>query len=74
MGRFYEGPLWLNPYIEHKNVLGLTVRARISNVLNARSRWKRTVFDGRRTDPVLFYEDQDRLIGPIFDLSVRGSF
>lgn len=72
--RTYEGPWFANLFVEHKDVLGLTVRAEAGNLLNARSRRERTVFTGLRgASPVSFAESRDRLIGPIFSLSVRGS-
>ena len=75
VGRQWEGPIWLSAFIEHKDVAGLTVRAGVNNILNARSRWERDVFDGFRNDnPLLFKERRNRLIGPIFSLSVRGNF
>jgi hypothetical protein len=44
-------------------------------VLNARSRRERTVYTGLRgVTPIAFHESRDRLIGPIFTLSVRGDF
>ncbi|MDT9600566.1 TonB-dependent receptor plug domain-containing protein [Sphingosinicella rhizophila] len=73
-GLLEEGPVWLNLFIEHKNVFGFTVRARAANLLNARSRWDRIVYTGRRTGPVDYIEDRNRMIGPIFDFSVRGNF
>jgi hypothetical protein len=36
--------------------------------------WERTVFTGRRTGPVAFFEDRNRDIGPIFSFSIRGRF
>jgi hypothetical protein len=75
VGRQWEGPVWLGVFIENKDVFGLTVRASASNLLNARSRWDRTVYTGRRNSaPVDFVEKRDRLIGPIFSFSVRGTF
>ena len=75
VGRAWEGPLWANAFVEHKNVFGLTVRASAGNLLNARSRWDRVVYDGfRTTSPVLFTQKRDRLIGPVFSFSVRGNF
>lgn len=73
--RSWEGPNWLSLYVEHKDVMGLTVRGSVSNILNARHRLTRTVYDGfrDRTD-VDFLQDNDQLIGPIFTLRVRGSF
>ena len=71
----WEGPYWLSGFVEHKNLLGLTVRAEVSNLLNARHRQDRTVYEGRRTvAPIAFIQKNDQLIGPIFSLSVKGSF
>jgi outer membrane receptor for ferrienterochelin and colicins len=74
VGRFWEGPVWGNFYVEHKNVFGLTVRAGMNNVFAADSMWDRTVYDGRRTDQVAFVEQRHRQIGPIFSFQVRGKF
>jgi outer membrane receptor for ferrienterochelin and colicins len=75
VGRMWEGPLWLGAFIEHKDVMGLTVQASVSNILNARSRWERDVYSGfRDSNPLLFHERRNRLIGPIFSFSVRGNF
>ena len=75
VGRAWEGPFWANVFVEHKDVLGLTVRATAGNLLNARSKWDRTVYEGfRTTSPVAFTQKRDRLIGPVFSFSVRGNF
>jgi len=74
VGRFWEGPVWANLYLEHKNVHGLTVRASMNNLFASDSMWDRTVHNGRRTDPVSFVEHRDRQIGPIFSFQVRGKF
>jgi outer membrane receptor for ferrienterochelin and colicins len=74
VGRFWEGPVWGNLYLEHKNVYGLTVRAGLNNLFAADSMWDRTVYEGRRTDPVAFIEERHRQIGPIFSFQVRGKF
>lgn len=74
VGRLWEGPIWGNVYVEHKNVGGLTVRAGVHNLVAADSMWDRTVYTGRRTDPVDFVEHRDRQIGPIFSFQVRGKF
>ena len=74
-GTQFEGPTWASMFIEHKDVFGLTVSARLSNWLNSRSRWDRLVFTGPRdSSPLLFKEDRNRLIGPIFRFQVKGSF
>lgn len=74
VGRLWEGPIWGDVYIEHKNVKGLTVRAGVYNLVAADSMWDRTVYTGRRIDPVNYVEHRDRQIGPIFSFSVRGKF
>jgi len=73
-GRQWEGPVWGDLYVEHKNVHGLTVRAGMYNLFLADSRWNRTVYTGRRTGPVAFVEDRERQIGPIYSFSIRGKF
>jgi len=73
-GRQWEGPVWGDLYVEHKNVRGLTIRAGLYNLFSADSRWNRTVYTGRRTGPVAFVEDRERRIGPIYSFSVRGKF
>ena len=73
-GRQWEGPVWGDLYVEHKNVHGLTIRAGMYNLFSADSRWNRTVYNGRRTDSVAFVEDRERQIGPIYSFSIRGKF
>ena len=71
----WEGPVWASLFVENKDVMGLTVRAQVSNIVNARSRRDRTVYTGVRGEsPIAFVEDRNRLIGPIFVFSVRGTF
>ena len=51
------------------------VRAQVANLLNSRHRFERTVWDGRRLrDPVLYHQSNNQLIGPIFQLLVKGDF
>ena len=53
----------------------MTVRVGVNNLLDARHRFERTVYDGRRLrDPVLYSQSNDQLIGPIFYAQVKGSF
>ena len=71
----WEGPFFDYWFVEHKDVFGMTVQAQVSNLSNARHRFERTVFDGRRLrDPVLYLQSNDQLIGPIFRLTVKGAF
>ncbi|WFL78122.1 TonB-dependent receptor plug domain-containing protein [Altererythrobacter arenosus] len=74
-GRDWEGPFFGTLFVEHKDVFGLTVQARAGNLLGARNHFRRTVYDGPRPDaPILFHEDANRRIGPIFRFIVSGSF
>lgn len=74
VGLGYEGPTFAGVFVEHKDVLGLTLRASAGNLLNGRNRFDRTVYAGRRNSaPILFTEHRDRLIGPIFSLLLRGN-
>jgi hypothetical protein len=62
-------------YVEDKNVLGMTVRFSVDNVFNGRHLEYRTVWDGwRDRTPVSFIERHNELVGPIFSLSVKGTF
>lgn len=73
--RLYEGPVFASLFVENKNVFGLTVRAEVRNILNARSRRDRTFYEGlRNATPVALVEDRNRLIGPSFSFSIRGTF
>ncbi|HVR90231.1 MAG TPA: TonB-dependent receptor plug domain-containing protein [Novosphingobium sp.] len=75
VGTQHEGPWWGGVFVENKDVGGLTVRLDVRNLTDARSYWERTVYAGRRNaSPVAFYERRNRLIGPIFNLTVKGSF
>jgi hypothetical protein len=75
IGRYGEEPVFADVFVEHKDVMGLTVNARAGNLLGARNKFNRTVFNGSRADnDVQFREDRDRRIGPIFVFSVSGNF
>lgn len=62
-------------YLEHKDVFGLTVQARLNNILKENSVLDRTVYAGRRgVSPMLFRENRQREIGRIVNFTVRGNF
>jgi outer membrane receptor for ferrienterochelin and colicins len=62
-------------YVEHKNLLGLTVRATVDNIFNGRHLLDRTVYSGfRDRAPIAFIEKHDQLVGPLFNISVKGTF
>ncbi len=74
-GRDWEGPTFVHLFVEHKNVFGMTAKAEWRNILGARNKFVRTVFDGDRPEaPILFQEDRDRRIGAIFRFTLSGNF
>ncbi|MBX7539890.1 TonB-dependent receptor plug domain-containing protein [Qipengyuania sp. GH29] len=75
VGRFWEGPVFLGLFAEHKDLFGLTATARVNNVLGARNKFYRTVYAGTRpSDEIDFIEDRNRRIGPIVTFSLSGDF
>lgn len=73
--RNWEGPWFASLFVEHKDVLGMTVRARVGNALGARQYRERTVYTGLRdASAVDFVELRNRRIGPIFTFTLRGNF
>ena len=62
-------------YVEHKNVMGMTVRFTVDNVFNGRHTLDRVVYTGYRDrSPVSFFDKRNQLVGPLFNLSVKGTF
>ncbi|MGB7408818.1 MAG: hypothetical protein WA908_09950 [Pontixanthobacter sp.] len=75
ISREFEGPTFIGAFVEHKDVLGMTMRAAAANLFGGRERETRTVFDGPRTDGnIAFIENRNLRIGPIFRFSVSGNF
>ena len=74
VGRQWEGPVWANIFVEHKDIFGLVGRIQINNLFDADSTWNRTVYAGRRTDPISFIEYRNRPIGHIFSFTISGTF
>ena len=76
--RTLDIPLAFGAFVEHKNVMGLTVRASVFNVFGGRHGLHtvdRVVYSGfRDRAPVAFYEKHDDLVGPLFNFSVKGTF
>lgn len=72
--QFLNKPGDLGIFIENKDVFGLKVRGGVYNILGTNERFYRTVYQGRRTDPIAFIEDRSRYYGPVFDFQISGSF
>ena len=68
-----EKPLIASAFVEHKDFLGLTVRATVRNLIAADDYVDRIFYVGRRTGPIDFIEARVRNSGPTFALSVSGS-
>jgi hypothetical protein len=74
--QFLDTPGSLGMFVEHKDVLGLTVRAGVDNLLGTNESFSRIFFDGRRNAAetnVRFIEDRDRFYGPVFTLTISGT-
>lgn len=70
----WEGP-YSSAFVELKDVGGLKVTFSVFNLNDGHVRFYRTVYAGRRDGaPVSFYERQHQEVGPIFTLTVRGTF
>jgi hypothetical protein len=61
-------------FLENKDVVGMTLRARVGNLLDQRDRFERTVFTDRAAGIAAFTERRDRRFGTIFSFDVEGSF
>ena len=65
----------LQLFIEHKDLLGLTVNFGARNLLHGDVVLERVITDGPRdVAPFLFSEDRRREVGTIYTFSVKGSF
>jgi outer membrane receptor for ferrienterochelin and colicins len=73
--RSLDLPYFLGAYVEHKNVLGMTVRASVDNIIDSKHRVWRTVYNGfRDRAPIAFVQRNNQVVGPIFSLSIKGNF
>lgn len=61
-------------FAEHKDVFGMTVRARVGNLTNQQDRFSRTVFADRAAGRVAFRESRERRFGTIVSFDIEGSF
>ena len=62
-------------YVEDKNVMGASVRFTVDNIFNGRHLVDRTVYDGfRDRAPIAYIEKRNELVGPLFSLTVKGTF
>lgn len=70
----WEGP-YASAFVEFKNVRGMKVNFEIFNLNDGHVRYWRDVYPGRRNvAPVAFLERQHQKVGPIFTLTISGTF
>ena len=70
----WEGP-YASVFVEFKNVHGVKVNFEIFNINNGHVRYRRDVYSGRRNAaPLSFLERQHQMVGPIFTLTLSGTF
>lgn len=70
--RFLNEPGVVSVFVEHKDVMGLTVRGSIDNLLGTNESFERVFYNGRRTNPIDFTEHRDRYYGMVFTLAITG--
>ncbi len=70
----YESRPFLSIFIEHKNVLGLTTRATLSNLLDSRDGRNRDIYVDRRDGPLAVRDQRLREFGRIVTVSISGKF
>lgn len=62
-------------FVEHKDVMGVKIKAEVTNLLNSKEEFTRGVFTDRRDRGALdFTEFQSRAFGPILNIEFSGTF
>lgn len=70
----WEGP-YVSAFVEFKNVRGMKVNFEVFNLNDGHVRYWRDVYSGRRNvAPLAFLERQHQRVGPIFTLTISGTF
>jgi hypothetical protein len=70
----WEGP-YVSAFAEFKNVRGMKVNFEVFNLNDGHVRYWRDVYSGRRNvAPLAFLERQHQRVGPIFTLTISGTF
>ncbi|WP_299191957.1 TonB-dependent receptor plug domain-containing protein [uncultured Erythrobacter sp.] len=69
-----EGPGFARVFVEHKDVLGMTARFRVGNVLGRNNNFDRTFFTDRAAGQIDGFEERRRRFGTIYSFDIEGSF
>lgn len=72
--RPFNTPGSLGVFVENKDVLGLTVRGGLYNLLGTKEQFTRSFYDRRRTNALLSTEFRSRDYGPILSFAISGKF
>ena len=74
IGQGTDRPGFGRVFVEHKDVLGMTARFRVGNLIGQRDNLERTIFIDRTAGLVDFVEDRRRRFGTIYSFDIEGSF
>ncbi|MBV7259621.1 TonB-dependent receptor plug domain-containing protein [Erythrobacter crassostreae] len=69
-----DAPGFARAFIEHKDVLGMTARFRVGNLINQNDNFSRTIFTDRLNGIVDSREERRRVFGVIYSFDIEGSF
>jgi hypothetical protein len=74
--RFHSGnqPPFSYAYVEHKDLLGMTGKFVVGNILDQHDWLRRDTYDPDRLGPIVRSESRTRHFGPIFTFELHGTF
>ena len=72
--QFLQTRPFVDSFVEHKDVYGMTMRLTVGNLVGRKNAFSRTIYRDRRANEVAFSEDRKREFGTIVRFEVEGSF
>ncbi|KCZ90653.1 TonB-dependent receptor plug domain-containing protein [Hyphomonas johnsonii] len=74
--RFHSGsqPPFSYAYVEHKDLLGLTGKLVVANILDQHDWLRRDIYQPNRLGPIVISESRTRHFGPIVTFELSGTF
>ncbi|APG62079.1 hypothetical protein LPB140_03795 [Sphingorhabdus lutea] len=70
---YYSDP-FLRAYIEHKDILGLKIRASLMNIANQKEAYRETFYLARRDGPIGRFENGFNKVGLFYRFDISGTF
>lgn len=70
----WDSPSRVGAFVQHKDIVGMSARLSVSNLLDAEERFIRVGHTGTVSDPIAFVEDRTRSNGLQVGLNLSGSF